>query len=610
MMRDRRPSGLHRFMRPYRGPLALVVGLILAETLIDLARPWPLKLAVDHAIGRQPLGGTLEPLSTWSPAGIAAVAAAGAMLLVGVSALVGYLTTYVSSAVAERVGNDLRGAVFSRMLDLSLGFHDRHRSGDLASRLTSDVARVEDGMVAWATTLLPEGLTLVGMVVVLLAVDVPLGIAALSVVPPLALVVAVRRRRVRELQRESRDADARVTSQAVEVLRNVRAVQAFGQEPAARSAFRGRGVTATRAALAAMDLEARTAPAADLLLAAGGAVVLWLGVTAVVDGRITVGTLLVVLSYLSSLYGPVRSLARLARTLARSAASRDRIQEVLRSGDVVAQAAGAAEAAAPRRGLALRGVTFAYPGGGPPALRGVDLEIHAGERVCLVGPTGAGKSTLLSLLLRFYDPDSGTVELDGEDLRAFSVASVRRQFALVPQDPWLLDGTIAENIRFGRPDASDDDVRRAARLALVDEFAERLPDGYGSHVGEGAVRLSGGQRRRVALARAVLREAPVLLLDEPTSGLDAHSEAVVVSALDRVARGRTVITVSHRLNLAVLADRVVVLDGGRVAEGGRPAELRATGGAWARLLAAQRGIPDEAVPASPGALLALDGKGV
>jgi ATP-binding cassette subfamily B protein len=603
--------GLHRFLRPYRAPLALVVALILAETVLDLARPWPLKLAVDHAIGGQPLDGPLAPLRGWSPAGIAAVAAGGALLLVAVSALVGYITTYVSAAVAERVGADLRNAVFSRMLALSLGFHDRHRSGDLASRLTSDVARVEDGMIAWATTLLPEGLTLVGMVAVLLAVDVPLGLAALSVVPPLALVVAIRRRRVRELQRRSRDADALVTSHAVDVLRNVRVVQAFGREPAARSTFRGRGVAATRAALSAIDLEARTAPAADLLLAAGGALVLWLGVAAVVGGRMTLGTLLVVLSYLSSLYGPVRSLARLARTLARAAASRDRIQEVLASREEVPQPPAAVEAGPPRRGVALLGVTFTYPGGTAPALRDVSLEIRAGERVCLVGPTGAGKSTLLALLLRFYDPVAGRVELDGHDLRGFSLPSLRRQFALVPQDPWLLDGTIADNIAYGRPGAGDADVLRAARLALVDEFAERLPDGYDSQIGEGAVRLSGGQRRRVALARAVLRDAPVLLLDEPTSGLDAGSEALVAEALERTARGRTVITVSHRLNLAARADRVVVLDGGRVVEQGRPAELQERGGAFARLWALQRPETTVAVPAaSPVAMFALDGKGV
>ena len=562
-------------------------GLILVETLLDLARPWPLKVAVDNAIGGQPLSGPLAVVDGLGPAGVAAVAAVAGIGLVGVGALVGYLITYLTAATAERVGADLRQAVFGRMLRLGLPFHDRHRSGDLVTRLTGDVSRVEDSMVAWFTVLVPEVLTLAGMVVVVLAVDLTLGLAALAVAPPLALVVALRRRRIRAVQRVSRDADAAVASEATEVLRNVRVVQAFTREREAAGSFSGRSRGAVRAALAAMDLEARWSPIADLLLAAGGGLVLWLGVTAVTSGRMTLGTLLVVLAYLSSLYGPIRSLARLARTLARGAASRERILEVLDSGEVVPEAADPLPAGPPRHGLALRGVWFAYTEGNP-VLRHLDLEVAAGERVCVVGPTGAGKSTLLALLQRFYDPDAGAIELDGVDLRGLGLGSLRNQLALVPQDPWMLDGTIADNIGFGRPDASQAELEAAATLTGLDEILRRLPDGWDTQIGEGGVRLSGGQRRRVALARAILRDASVLLLDEPTSGLDAASEQAVLDALDRTAEGRTVVSVSHRLGLAARADRVVVLDGGRVVEQGPPGELLAAGGAYARLWALQR----------------------
>jgi ATP-binding cassette, subfamily B, bacterial len=583
----RRPMSLRRFLRPYRGSLSLASGLILVEALLDLARPWPLKLAVDNAIGGQPLGGPLAVLDGLGPAGVAAVAAGLGIGLVGIGALVGYLITYLTSATAERVGADLRESLFGRLLGLGLPFHDRHRSGDLVTRLTGDVGRVEDSMVAWFTVLVPEVLTLVGMVVVVLAVDLTLGLAALAVVPPLALVVAMRRRRIRVAQRASRDADAALASEATEVLRNVRVVQAFTREGESGGRFSGRSRDAVRAALGAMDLEARWSPVADLLLAAGGGLVLWLGVTAVTSGRLTLGTLLVVLAYLSSLYGPIRALARLARTLARGAASRERILEVLDSGEAVAEAAEPLPAGPPRRGLALRGVWFAYAEGAP-VLRHLDLEVAAGERVCVVGPTGAGKSTLLSLLLRFYDPDAGVVELDGNDLRDLELASLRGQLALVPQDPWMRDGTIAENIALGRPDASEAELEAAARDTLVDELVERLPDGWQTQIGEGGVRLSGGQRRRVALARAILRDASVLLLDEPTSGLDAASEQAVLDALDRAAEGRTVLAVSHRLSLAARSDRVVVLSDGRVVEQGPPGELLAAGGAYARLWALQR----------------------
>jgi ATP-binding cassette subfamily B protein len=334
-------------------------------------------------------------------------------------------------------------------------------------------------------------LTLVGMVVVVLAVDLTLGLAALAVVPPLAVVVAVRRRPIRVTQRASRDADAALASEATEVLRNVRVVQAFTREGEAGVRFSGRSREAVRAALGAMDLEARWSPVADLLLAAGGGLVLWLGVTAVTSGRLSLGTLLVVLAYLSSLYGPIRALARLTRTLARGAASRERILEVLDSGEAVAEAAEPLPAGPPRQGLALRGVWFAYAEGAP-VLRHLDLEVAAGERVCVVGPTGAGKSTLLSLLLRFYDPDAGVVELDGTDLRDLELGSLRRQLALVPQDPWMLDGTIAENVAFGRPGATPAQLEAAADAALVTEIVDRLPEGWQTQIGEGGMRLSGG----------------------------------------------------------------------------------------------------------------------
>ena len=526
------------------------------------------------------------------PGGVAAVAVGAGIGLVGVGALVGYLITYLTSATAERVGAGLREAVFGRMLGLGLPFHDRHRSGDLVTRLTGDVARVEDSMVAWFTVLVPEVLTLVGMVVVVLAVDLALGLAALAVVPPLALVVALRRRRIRVAQRVSRDADAALASEATEVLRNVRVVQAFTREGEAGGHFSGRSRRAVRAALGAMDLEARWSPVADLLLAAGGGLVLWLGVSAVTSGQMSLGTLLVVLAYLSSLYGPIRALARLARTLARGAASRERVLKVLDSGEVVPEAAAPLPAGPPRNGLALRGVWFGYAEGAT-VLRHLDLEVAAGERVCVVGPTGAGKSTLLALLLRFYDPDAGAIELDGTDLRDLQLGSLRRQLALVPQDPWMLDGTIADNVSFGRRSWGDQAAPHDERLEAVaaqtglHEVIDRLPDGWDTRIGEGGVRLSGGQRRRVALARAILRNASVLLLDEPTSGLDAASEQAVLDALDLAAEGRTVLSVSHRLSLAARADRVVVLDGGRVVEQGPPGELLAAGGAYARLWALQ-----------------------
>jgi ATP-binding cassette subfamily B protein len=410
-------------------------------------------------------------------------------------------------------------------------------------------------------------------------------LVALVVVPPLAVLAVVRRRQIKTAQRQTRARQGDLASHAAEALRHVRAVQAFAQQDAESVRFRRDNAGTVRAALRALDLEARYGPAADLLLAAGSGLVLWLGVVRVTEERMTLGVLLVVLAYLASMYRPVRSLTRLASVLAKGAASRERVAELLTSTERVVDAPGAVPAPEHPTSLVARHVSFGYERN-RPVLRGIDLHLHRGDLVCLVGATGVGKSTLLSLLLRLYDPDAGSIALDGADLRMFTTASLRERIALVPQDPWILDGTVADNIAFGRPDADPDAVRAAARTARVDEFVARMPDGYDTVVGEGGVLLSGGQRRRLALARALLRGSPILLLDEPTSGLDAESEHAVMDAIARAAVGRMALVVSHRLRVATLADRVLVLADGAIAEAGPPAELVARGGTfadWCRL---------------------------
>lgn len=594
----RRP--LARFLRPYRQPLTVALLLTLTDTLVDLARPWPLKLIVDNAIGGHRLGGSLEPLDSLSRNALTMVAIGIGIGLVALSALLAYLNTFLTSATAERVGADLRQELFGHLVGLSLGFHDRNRSGELVSRLTDDVERVQDAVVASFTTLVPEVLTLVGMVVILLLVDVPLGLAALSVAPVLAVVVVLRRRRIRVVQRHARDAEGNLAAHATDVLRNVRAVQAFTREPEAARNFASRNINVTRASIRAMDLEARYSPLADIVLAVGTGLVLWVGVERVTNGHITIGILLVVLSYLSSVYGPIRSLSRLARTLARAAASRDRLGEILSAPERVTEDTVAIAAPSGARTFRMRGVSFAYAADAP-VLADVTFDVDAESTVCVVGATGAGKSTLLSLILRFYEPSQGCVELGGIDIRRLTLASLRGCIGMVPQDAWMFDASIRENIAFGYADATDAEVLAAARLALVDEFATRLPDGYDTRIGEGGVLISGGQRRRVALARALIRNAPILLLDEPTSGLDAVSERSVVRALDQAKHGRTVLIVTHRLNLALDADQVVVLDHGRVIEHGEPQRLLRSSGPFARLCEHQTFHPSRGVvPAGNG----------
>jgi ATP-binding cassette subfamily B protein len=580
---------LRRFRRPYRGALVTTIAVTLGETIVGLARPWPLKLVVDNALGHQPLPKWLGSLSKLSPNALAGVAAAIIVGLVALGALLGYLSTFLSGAAAERIGADTRAALHERLLVLPMRFHDQNRSGELVSRLVGDVERVQDATVASLTTLVPGVLTLIGVFVIMMFIDPVLSAASLAAMPVLVAVLMARRRGVRNAQRKARDEEGRLAAMATDVVRNVRAVQAFGNETNAQAHFERQNVATAGASIFAMDLEARYSPLADIVLAFGTAFVLWFGVTRVTSGKITLGLLLVFLSYISSLYSPIRALARLARTMTKAHASRERIGQILHVAELVREDPQPLTARRPTRELTLRHVSFSYRTDAL-VLNDLNLQIPAGQTICLVGPSGVGKSTLLALLLRFYDPNSGAVEIDGVDLRRFSLASLRRQIALVPQDAWIVDGTIRDNIAFGQAAVTDEAVERAAQVAIVEEFVKRLPLGFDTVVGESGALLSGGQRRRIALARAVLRDSPILLLDEPTSGLDAVSESTVVDAIANATNGRTVIMASHRLGVAAIADRVVVFERGRIVEDGSPEALLSADGHFARLWELQRTV--------------------
>ena len=548
-------------------------------------QPWPLKMAIDHAAGGTPLPSWTGPLRHLQPSGLAAATAIASVILVLVSGLIGYAETMLVGRVAERLAADLRRGIMTRLIALSGRFHDQHRSGDLVSRVTGDVGRVQDALVASYTVLVPESLTLVGMIIVLLAVDPLLGLIALAAVPVLVAVVVKRRRLVRRAQRTARDEAGRLASAATDIVRNVRVIQAFQRQDDSLERFGERNDAARDASVSSMRIDARFSPIGNMVLAIGSASVLWIGVLRVQQGRMSVGTLLIVLSYVGSVYGPVRSLSSLATSLARGAASKDRLREVIDSGEELPASTRSIVAGPVEFGIVFNNVSFEYEPD-VPVVDHASFDVAAGEHFCIVGQTGAGKSTLLQLLLRMYDPTSGTVYLDGVDLREIEMSSLRERFGLVSQQPWMLDGTIADNIAFGRSDATRAEIEIIGRFALIDEFVERFPLGYDTPVGEGGARMSGGQLRRIGFARALVRLPDVLLLDEPTSGLDAHSERQIVRAIDRVRRGRTVITVTHHLGLAEQADRVAVLDRGRIVEIGPPDDLRRRSGPYARLLQA------------------------
>jgi ABC-type multidrug transport system fused ATPase/permease subunit len=392
----------------------------------------------------------------------------------------------------------------------------------------------------------------------LLAFDPGLLLIGLTVVPVLAALAVRQRNRIRAVQQDARAESGRLAGATTDLLRNVRAVQAFGRADRANGEFGKRNQAVLDVELRAIGVEARWTPVADVLLSIGSALVLVVGGLHVLSGSMSIGVLLVVTTYLRSLYSPVRGLTKLSATLAKAGASATRLREVLDCTEAVVDPPNARTAPALTRHVEFNNVEFSYE---PehPVLDRFNLHIAAGETVCLIGPSGIGKSTALHLLLRLYDTDAGRILIDGIDVRHCDQHSVRSRFAYVPQDPWLLDATVAENIAFGNPNATRDDVLEAGRAALVDEFIGRLPQGYDTSLGESGIRLSGGQRRRVAIARAAVSKAPMVLLDEPTASLDPRSAAAVVKAIRTATTHRTVLVVTHDRDLAAIADRVVTL---------------------------------------------------
>jgi ATP-binding cassette subfamily B protein len=545
--------------RPHLPALVGAAVLALAQAALLLAEPWPLALAVDHALNHHPFTGPLAALSKLSP--LALLVAAGALLVL-LNAILGLLdmaATLLGERAAERIGATLRQHVFDHAMTLPLTWHDHMRSGELLTRLTTDVARLIDGIMALTTTVLPDTVMVVTVLIVLTGFDPGLALVALTVVPALALLAVRQRRRVRDAQTAARTESGRLAAISSDLLRNVRAEQAFGRIPRARAIFHTRNRDLLARDLDTVGVTARWSPLADLVLAAGAGLVLIVGGAHFLTGSLTIGGLLVVLAYLEDLYAPVRGLARLAGSLAKAGASAVRVREVLAAPDTVTDPPDARPAPTSIRQIRFERVGFGYHPD-HPVLHDFSLTVRAGETVCLFGPSGAGKSTLLHLLLRLYDVDAGAILLDGLDVRGLLRASVRERMAFVPQDPWLLDATVAENIAFGSPRATRAQVLAAGAAALVEEFVHTLPRGYDTPVGEGGVRLSGGQRRRVALARAIVSAAPIVLLDEPTAGLDAANARDVLRAIRHSTTARTVVLITHDPDLAALADRIIPVD--------------------------------------------------
>lgn len=563
--------GLLPFLRPYRGLVALAASALVLAAAVSLTLPLAVRRVVD---------GFNSDNTVLLDQYFAAALAIAALLAVGTG-----LRYYLVTRLGERVVADIRRALFDRVVALSPAFFERILTGEVLSRLTTDTTLILSLIGSSVSVALRNVLILLGGMVLMLFTSAKLTGLVLLIVPAIVIPIVILGRRLRVLSRENQDWIAASSGNASEALSSVQTVQAFTHEAETRAAFGEMTEKSFGSARARIGTRAVMTVIVILLTFSGIVGVLWIGANDVREGTMTPGELIQFLIYAVMVAGAVGALSEIMGELQRAAGATERLSELLATEDLVADPAQPRALPRPVRGeIAFQGVRFRYPARPETsALDGVDLRVRPGETVALVGPSGAGKTTILQLLLRFYDPQEGRITLDGTDLRDMARADFRRAIALVPQDPVIFAASARENIRFGRPDASDAEVETAAKAAAAHEFLRALPQGYDTYVGERGVMLSGGQKQRIAIARAILRDAPVLLLDEATSALDAESERAVQMAVERLSVGRTTLVVAHRLATVKKADRIVVFDRGRIVATGTHDALVAEGGLYARL---------------------------
>jgi ABC-type multidrug transport system fused ATPase/permease subunit len=572
--------------RPYRGWLVIILLAMMIETATSLAGPWPLKIVIDNAVGRHAAPGwvvrLLGPALVANAPALAAAAALGMVLLAALGGVASYVDNYYTESVGQWVANDLRMRVYRHLERLSFNYYDTHQTGLLLSTMTDDVSTVQDFVSSSTLSIVVDLMTIVGMLGLMFWLNWDFTLVVVAIAPFLLMFVARFRSAVKRATREVRRRESDIVAVLQAGLESMRTVQAFGGQDIEAARLGAVSRATVRAALRARRVKSLLSPVVSLIVSLCTALILWRGARLILTGTMTVGSLTVFLAYLAKFFKPVQNLAKMTNAVAQTGVGLERIRSILDIDMRILQRPDAREPAPFTGAIDFEHVAFSYS---PevPVLKDVEFSIAAGQFVGIVGVTGSGKSTIVSLIPRFYDPTGGRVLIDGIDIRDFTLEGIRRQIGFVLQDTVLFRGTVRENIAYGQSDASDEHIIAAAKLANADEFIVKMPHGYDTPISERGITLSGGQRQRIGIARALLRNAPILILDEPTAALDTESEKVVMEGLERLMKGRTVITITHRLNTIRDADQIIVLHEGIVAEQGTHDELLARGGIYADL---------------------------
>jgi ABC-type multidrug transport system fused ATPase/permease subunit len=561
---------------PYRKWLVVIFMAMLLETAIGLASPWPLKIIIDNVISGKPLAGNLTWLNNWLPGThglqLAAVCGILLVLLTAIGGIASYVDNYYTENVAQYIAYDLRRRIYHHLQNLSVAYYDTHRVGNLLSTLTTDVNTIQDFVSSSILSILVDILTIAGMFALMVYLRWDFALIAVGMSPFLLLFIIRFKRAVKKATHETRKDQAEMITVFQNGLESIKTVNVFGRQELEEKRLEKVSMETVHAALRARKIKSFITPVFTLGVSLCIAFVLWRGATLVRADLMTLGALTVFLSYLNKFFSPVKDLAKISISLAQANVALERIQHILETDLVIPQKPGAKDPETLKGNIIFDHVSFSYTKESF-ALKDISFSVNAGQRIGICGATGCGKSTLAGLIPRLYDITSGHIFIDGLDITEYSLEGLRKNIGFVLQDTMLFYGTVYDNIAYGRPEAEEKEIIEAAKQANADAFIGTLPQGYQSIIGERGITLSGGERQRIGIARALVRNAPILILDEPTASLDFSSEKIVMEALEKLMEGRTVITISHKLNTLIHSDKIIVLKDGSVVGEGTHQEL-------------------------------------